>query len=41
MPVGNVSEFKPKSEEWSTYKTRLNSWLVVNDIEDAAKKRLH
>lgn len=39
MPIGNVSEFKPESDDWATYKTRLTSWLVVNDIGDDDKKR--
>ena len=39
MPVGNVGEFTPESDDWATYKARLASWLVVNDIEDAAKKK--
>ena len=39
MPVGNIGEFKHESEEWSTYKTRLASWLIVNDITEEGKKK--
>ncbi|XP_067950986.1 uncharacterized protein [Watersipora subatra] len=39
MPVGNLQEFKPDVEDWSTYKTRLTSWMVINDITAADKKK--
>ena len=39
MPIGNLNEFKPESEDWSTYKTRLASWFTVNDIIDDGKQK--
>lgn len=39
MPIGNIGEFKHESEDWSTYKTRLTSWLLVNDIAEADKRK--
>lgn len=39
MPIGNIDVFKPDVDDWPTYKTRLNSWLEVNEITDAGKKQ--
>lgn len=39
MPIGNIDVFKPNVDNWRTYKTRLNSLLVVDEVTIAAKKQ--
>ena len=37
--VGSIEAYNPKSDEWSTYKGRLEFYLQINKITDAAMKR--
>ena len=34
MSIGKVPEYDSK-DKWPTYKLRLNSWLVANEVTDA------
>ena len=38
MSIGKVPEYDSK-DKWPTYKLRLNSWLVANEVTDADKKK--
>ena len=37
--VGSIEAYNPKSDYWSTYKGRLEFYLQINKITDAAMKR--
>ena len=37
--VGSIEAYNPKFDDWSTYKGRLEFYLQINKITDAAMKR--
>ena len=37
--LGSIEAYNPKSDDWSTYKGRLEFYLQINKITDAAMKR--
>ena len=37
--VGSIESYNPKSDDWSTYKGRLEFYLQINKITDAAMKQ--
>ena len=37
--VGSIEAYDPKSDDWSTYKRRVEFYLQINKITNAAMKR--
>ena len=36
---GNIGEYDPQKEDWTSYSERLTEYFTANDVDDAAKKR--
>ena len=36
---GNIGEYDPQREDWTSYSERLTEYFTANNVDDAAKKR--
>ena len=36
---GNIGEYDPQKEDWTSYSERLTEYFTANDVDDAAKQR--